>query len=389
MSTSTPATHLGFSPRTAFRRCARTSAICSAIFKGARRFIVSSGSFLSRYATGVSSRSAPAADTTRSIPPASGPRDTCSSKAIRPVLRQIKQLFASQSPNGTGQTRIVLSQRRGLAARACVRFRVLRGTALRCAESRASPRQARQRDERRRRSDDYLRRSPLAFPGDAPARIRAARWSSRAIDLDEKVREILPMMEPHLATLPGMSRRRDDWVIDNLIHPGSIIPLINFPEAVALPLGRFDYLRLVASFHHRLALVQVDRRRRLGVQRAARSSSSGPRRTTCSTTARVLPPRSRWTPTEALRSLHSGARAARNVRAPATTSVHGGFPQVCCGKITEDAATFSHDVAEALAEVGKLHRTGATERRGLCRRGREIRRLFGRGQQYISLTRMN
>jgi len=60
-------------------------------------------------------------------------------------------------------------------------------------------------------------------------------------DLATKVGKMLPMMARHLATLPGMSRRHDDWVIDNLIHPGSIIPLISFPEAVAVLAHRFEY----------------------------------------------------------------------------------------------------------------------------------------------------
>ncbi|MDO8607002.1 MAG: methyltransferase domain-containing protein [Phaeospirillum sp.] len=61
-------------------------------------------------------------------------------------------------------------------------------------------------------------------------------------DLDTKVSKILPMVESHLQTLKGMSRRLDDWVIDNLIHPGSIIPLINFPEAVAVLAHDFQFL---------------------------------------------------------------------------------------------------------------------------------------------------
>lgn len=60
--------------------------------------------------------------------------------------------------------------------------------------------------------------------------------------LEAQVERILPMMAPHLATLSHASRRVDDWVIDNLIHPGSIIPLINFPETIAVLDGSFQFL---------------------------------------------------------------------------------------------------------------------------------------------------
>jgi len=62
-----------------------------------------------------------------------------------------------------------------------------------------------------------------------------------AVSLDQKVEKILPMLKPHLDSLEGMSRRYDDWIIDNLIHPGSIIPLINIPEATSFLAARFDY----------------------------------------------------------------------------------------------------------------------------------------------------
>lgn len=60
-------------------------------------------------------------------------------------------------------------------------------------------------------------------------------------DIDAKVVKILPVVEPHLATLRDMSRRHDDWVIDNLIHPGSIIPLVNTPETIVILADRFDF----------------------------------------------------------------------------------------------------------------------------------------------------
>lgn len=60
--------------------------------------------------------------------------------------------------------------------------------------------------------------------------------------IDDAVKIIDPAMRPHLESLGGMNRRYDDWIIDNLLHPGSIIPLINLPEAVAVLAQDFQFL---------------------------------------------------------------------------------------------------------------------------------------------------
>ncbi len=65
--------------------------------------------------------------------------------------------------------------------------------------------------------------------------------------LPEQVARLLPIFAPHLKTLTGMSRRHDDWIIDNLIHPGSVIDNISFPEVI----GHLqDRLHFFASSPH-------------------------------------------------------------------------------------------------------------------------------------------
>jgi SAM-dependent methyltransferase len=58
--------------------------------------------------------------------------------------------------------------------------------------------------------------------------------------LDEHVRQLLPVFSPHLSTLKGMNRRHDDWIIDNLLNPASIGPLLSIADAVAALDGEFD-----------------------------------------------------------------------------------------------------------------------------------------------------
>ena len=61
-----------------------------------------------------------------------------------------------------------------------------------------------------------------------------------ARDLAGQVQKLLPVFAPHLATLAGMSRRQDDWIIDNLLNPASIGPLLSIPDAVSTLDGEFD-----------------------------------------------------------------------------------------------------------------------------------------------------
>lgn len=61
-----------------------------------------------------------------------------------------------------------------------------------------------------------------------------------ASDIDEQVQVLLPIFEPHLSSLAGMSRHHDDWIIDNLLNPASIGPLLSIPDAVSALAGEFD-----------------------------------------------------------------------------------------------------------------------------------------------------
>jgi SAM-dependent methyltransferase len=69
-----------------------------------------------------------------------------------------------------------------------------------------------------------------------------------ARDLTEHVRELLPIFGPHLSSLAGMSRRHDDWIIDNLLNPASIGPLLSIPDAVSALAGEFDVFGVSPRF---------------------------------------------------------------------------------------------------------------------------------------------
>jgi 2-polyprenyl-3-methyl-5-hydroxy-6-metoxy-1,4-benzoquinol methylase len=62
--------------------------------------------------------------------------------------------------------------------------------------------------------------------------------------LEEKVRRLLPIFSSHLASIDGMNRRQDDWIIDNLLNP-MLYPgrkLFSFPETIETIGKDFDFL---------------------------------------------------------------------------------------------------------------------------------------------------
>lgn len=60
--------------------------------------------------------------------------------------------------------------------------------------------------------------------------------------LTEQVAVLRPVFAPHLATLTGMTRSVDDWIVDNLLNPASIGPTFSIPDACAQLAGRFEVL---------------------------------------------------------------------------------------------------------------------------------------------------
>lgn len=59
-------------------------------------------------------------------------------------------------------------------------------------------------------------------------------------DLEAQVESLTPIFSQHLALLSGVSRRADDWVIDNLINPASIGKLLTIPDAISALAAEFD-----------------------------------------------------------------------------------------------------------------------------------------------------
>lgn len=202
--------------------------------------------------------------------------------------------------------------------------------------------------------------------------------------LQEKVHKILPMVTSHLATLPGMSRRFDDWVIDNLIHPGSIIPLINFPEAIAVLGSRFDYYAASPHFttDWRWYKSVVGENWEFNVSAIEQFWSLAHNMLDY---RKVLPPRDPLA-NQRLYDLCTQARAQlEGFERRRETAFLGRFRDLL-DEIVEDAAGFSVDVAEALGEAAVLLKRDRPDAASVATAAK-FGGLFGRGQQYLSLIK--
>jgi predicted O-methyltransferase YrrM len=205
-----------------------------------------------------------------------------------------------------------------------------------------------------------------------------------ADSLAEKVRKILPMMEPHLRTLPGMSRRFDDWVIDNLIHPGSIIPLINFPEAVAVLASRFDYYAASPHFttDWRWYKSIVGENWEFNVRAIEQFWATAHNMLDY---RKVLPPRDPAA-NQRLYDLCTQARAQLEAFERARARSHLRRFREILAQIVADAEEFSADVAAGLREAAELLESDRPDAQAVAGAAK-FGGLFGRGQQYLSLTK--
>lgn len=73
-------------------------------------------------------------------------------------------------------------------------------------------------------------------------RAMAHRIVDRSKSLQEQVQQLVPVFTPHLATLKGMTRSVEDWILDNLLNPASIGPLFSIPDALTAVDGTFEVL---------------------------------------------------------------------------------------------------------------------------------------------------
>jgi len=81
---------------------------------------------------------------------------------------------------------------------------------------------------------------PISQCADVLRRALAQQYIKKGASLQENVEILKPIFAPHLATLKGMTRSVEDWIVDNILNPASIGPTFSIPDALTHVEGRFE-----------------------------------------------------------------------------------------------------------------------------------------------------
>jgi SAM-dependent methyltransferase len=202
--------------------------------------------------------------------------------------------------------------------------------------------------------------------------------------LDQQVARLLPVFSPHLATLSGMTRRYDDWIVDNLLNPATIGPLLSAADAVAALAGEFDVFgaspRFLTDWRWYKAIAgEHDRFNELAI-----ADYWG-------TVHNLLDYRGVWPPRGAdeNRRLYSACVTIRGAVHHYEQTRDRRVADVIAGQLEGIAAgvrQFSASTANAIDGVLALLERTPLDARAVAADG-AFAPWFGRGQQYLSFSR--
>ena len=88
----------------------------------------------------------------------------------------------------------------------------------------------------------------IAYLSEMLRRLLGYEISGHLEDVNQRAALLLPIFSPHLQSLHGMSRRFDDWIIDNLINPASVGRLATFDDCLSYLGDGFDVLSTSPRF---------------------------------------------------------------------------------------------------------------------------------------------
>lgn len=88
----------------------------------------------------------------------------------------------------------------------------------------------------------------IAYLSEMLRRLLGFEISNHLKDMNQRAALLLPIFLPHLKSLHGMSRRFDDWIIDNLINPASVGRLVSFDDCLSYLGDKFDVLSTSPRF---------------------------------------------------------------------------------------------------------------------------------------------
>jgi hypothetical protein len=90
--------------------------------------------------------------------------------------------------------------------------------------------------------------SPTSLLAEVCRRVLKPVLSATVSKHDTLLQEITSFFSPDLRSLPGMSRRHEDWVLDNILHPWPARITFSIPEAIATLDHDFDLLGSSPNF---------------------------------------------------------------------------------------------------------------------------------------------
>jgi SAM-dependent methyltransferase len=215
-------------------------------------------------------------------------------------------------------------------------------------------------------------------------RFTAQRLIDPAAPLDRQLEILLPVFAPHLSTLDGMTRRHDDWIVDNLLNPASIGSLLSIPDAIAALDRAFDVYgaspRFLTDWRWYKSIAGVsDRCNQLAADAYWASVHN------------LLDYRCVWKSRDATDNrrlydrcadIRSAIHDYERTRDPQLTAhvLHG------LEALAASVRTFSVMTADAMTEAIALLAPPSPDA-GAIARSRAFAAWFGRGQQYLSFTR--
>ncbi|HVZ23106.1 MAG TPA: class I SAM-dependent methyltransferase [Vicinamibacterales bacterium] len=202
--------------------------------------------------------------------------------------------------------------------------------------------------------------------------------------LDVQAATLTPVFGPHLSSLSGMSRRHDDWVIDNLLSPASIGPYLSIPEAIDAIAGDFDLFSTSPHYgtdwrwYKSLTASNLHYNERAVQQYWENAHSLFDYR-------RLFPPREAAANVDLYRQC---IRARDLVRAYEERRDVAVVPVIRerLADLGRAVRAFSDDIADAIVEVQDLLQTTPPDALAVAASHR-FGPWFGRGQQYLSFSR--
>ena len=198
--------------------------------------------------------------------------------------------------------------------------------------------------------------------------------------LDRKTDILTRVFSPHLSSLPGMNRRHDDWVVDSLINPASIGPLLPMPSAIEAIRDEFDFYGSSPDF-------TTDWRWYKSLTRSATSSSDRAIEQYWQNAHNLFDFRRTFPPREAAanRALYAQCQTTRQLIAAYEGTRDLALVDAILHElenVENSARMFSDEIAAALREVSALLRHLPLDGKavGSCK---NFASWFGRGQQYL------